>query len=276
LFLAIAFAEKQSRFRKTVIFTGIALSAGMLWAALRDPWILYHGKYASELGGIHLYSKLTRTLSNSFVQFYNLLPSLREPEVLNWLTLLIWIIVICVIVVLFIRKKEPGTKLEPSLKIAGHICLVFLVSLFLLTYIFFDIHLKNNEIFSGQNYELYFQDDNHFGKEVGGFWTKGKRTTSVILKSPQPLSAVEVILTSSAGGTTSIQAGPSKKKVKRTKRTGFGHKVSFPSVKGFPMKKGYLYTITIANSSGFVPYQLDKKVKDNRYLGVFVQIKTRP
>jgi len=275
LFLAMAFTENLSRFRKTTLFAGIALSAGMVWAALRDPWILYHGPYGSELGGEFLYSKLTRTLSNSFVQFHNWLPSLREIAALNWLTLIIWIFVLSVIVVLFIKKNQEETRPKPSLKIAGHLCFVFLVSLLLITYVFFDIHLENKEVYANQNYELYFQDDNHFGKEVGGFWTKSKRPTSVILKSPHPLSAMEVTVTSSVGGTTSIQAGSIKKKVKRTKSTGFARKAVFSSVKGFPMQEGYLYRITIADSSGFVPYQLDKNVGDNRYLGVFVQIKTR-
>jgi len=275
LFLAVAFTQNLSRFRKTTLCAGTALSAGMVWASLRDPWILYHGPYGSELGGEFLYSKLTRALSNSFVQFHNLLPSLREIEVLNWLTLIIWIMGLVVIVILFIKKNEAVTKSSPFLKIAGHLCFVFLVSLLLLTYVFFDIHLENKEIYANQNYELYFQDDNHFGKEIDGFWTKGKRPTSVILKSLQPLSAMEVTVTSSVGGTTSVQAGPIKKKVKRTKSTGFAGKAVFSSIKGFPMREGYLYRITIADSSGFVPYQLDKNVGDNRYLGVFVQIKAR-
>jgi len=202
------------------------------------------------------------------------MPSLREPEALNWLTLTIWIIAICVIVVIYIRKREEAKSKSPILKLARPICFVFLLSSLLLIYVFFDIHLDEKEVFREQKYELYFQDDNHFGREVGGFWTKGKRKTSVILKSPHPLSTIHLTLTSSVGGTTAVQVGSSEKKLKRTKSTGLSKSASFSSIKGFPMQKGHLYTITIEDSSGFVPYQLDRNVKDNRYLGVFVHIKT--
>jgi hypothetical protein len=275
LFLAAALAEKQNGFRKMVTSAGVVLSLAIVWTGLRDPWILYHDRYGSDLRGEFLFSNLTRTLSNSFVEFYDIIPSLRELEAFNWLTLIIWIIVVCGINVLFINKRNSETKRRHPFKITGHLCFVFLVSLLLFTYVFFDIHLENKEVFSEQNYELYFQDDNHFGKEVGGFWTKGERTARVILKSPHPLSSLELTLKSSVGGTTTVQAGSIKKKIKRTKSTGFSKKVAFPPIKGFPMKKGYLTMITIADSSGFVPFQLDRNVKDNRYLGVFVQIKTR-
>ena len=272
LFLAIVFTEKQSRFRIAVISAGLVLSAGMVWAALRNPWILYQEQYGSELGGEFLYSKLSRALSNSFVQFHNLMPSLRELVVLNWLTLIIWIIVICAIVVIFIKKRGGATR-TLLLRMTAHLCFVFLLSLLLFTYVFFDIHLGNKVVFPDQNYELYFQDDNNFGKEVGGFWTKGKRTTSVILKSPEPLSNIEVSLTSSAGGITSMQVGGVRKKVTRTKSTGYSTNVVFSSIRGFPFQQGYLYTITIGDSSGFVPFQLDRNVRDNRFLGVFVRFK---
>jgi hypothetical protein len=276
LFLAMALAEKQSRFRKIMIFSGMILSAGVVWGALRDPWILYHGRHVSDLRKEFLYSNLTRTLSNSFVKLYDLLPSLREIDVLNWLTLFIWISAICAMVILFIRNKYEAKYPRPSLRIVGHLCFVFIASTLLLTYVFFDIHLEKKAVFADQNYELYFQDDNHFGKEVGGFWSKGKRQTSVFLKSPQPLSTIEVTITSSVGGTTSVEVDKYKQKIKRTKRTGLSKKGIFSSIKGFPLKQGYFYAITIDSSSGFVPYQLDRKVKDNRFLGVFIQIKTRP
>jgi len=274
LFLAIALAEKQGGLRKTMKNAGIALSLLIVWGALKDPWIFYHEQYASELGGEFLFSKLTRALSNSFVQFHNLMPSLKELEVLNWLTLAIWIIAICIIVVIYIKKTEKEEPQTPSFKIVGHVCFVFLFSSLLLTYVFFDIHIDKKEVFEGQKFELCFQDDNHFGKEIGGFWTKGERKTSVILKSPQPLSTIHLTLNSSVEGVTSVQVGSSKKKMKRMRSTGLSKSATFTSIKGFPMRKGYMYYITIKDSSGFVPYQLDRNVKDNRYLGVFVQIKT--
>jgi len=273
LFLALALAAKQNPGRKILATTGIVLSFAMVWAALRNPWILYHEQYASELGGEFLYSKLTRALSNSFVKFHDLLPSLKELEVFNWLTLVIWIIAICGIVVLYIQKNEIEKSRRLSLKMGGHLCFVFGVSLLLVAYVFFDIHRNNKAVFEEQNYTLYFQDDNHFGKEAEGFWTKGKRRASVILESPHPLAAIRIKLASSVGGFTSVQVGPSKKKINRAKSTGLSNDITFSPVKGFPLRQGYCYFITIEDSSGFVPFQLDRNIKDNRNLGVFVQLK---
>ena len=73
-------------------------------------------------------------------------------------------------------------------------------------------------------------------------------------------------------GTTEIQVGPAERKIYRNIRNGLDGKVLFPAPIGFRLGKDYLYTITISDSSGFYPYRLDKTVKDNRFLGVFVKI----
>jgi hypothetical protein len=149
---------------------------------------------------------------------------------------------------------------------------VFFLSLVFLTYGFLDIHLEQKEVFEGQNYALYFQDNNNFGKEQGGFWTKGESRTCIILGSTQPVADIHLTLSGPVEGTTTIQVGPAEKKISRTKKNGQEARASFPAPVGFPWGKIHMYTITIKNNSGFYPYRLDSSAKDNRYLGVFVKI----
>jgi hypothetical protein len=149
---------------------------------------------------------------------------------------------------------------------------VFFLSLVLLTYVFFDIHLENKAVYEGQDYELYFQDNNHYGKELDGFWIRGKRQASVILKSAQPVEEIHLMFHSLVEGTTTIHVGPARKKISRNKNNSLGGTVSFSSPIGYPMGKDFLYSITIKESSGFYPYRLDETVRDNRFLGVFVKI----
>ncbi|MBN1222599.1 MAG: hypothetical protein JXB23_05090, partial [Candidatus Aminicenantes bacterium] len=265
LFLAAALVEKHTPFRKAVLSTALALSSWVAWAALRDPWLLYHEQFASELGGDFLYSKFTRALSNSFVQFHALFPSLKETGALNLWTVVAWTAVLCAVITIYVKEKEPSKPRPLSLKMVGLPYLVLLLSLIFLTYSFFDIHLEDKEIYPQQDYALYFQDDNTFGKEIEGFWVKGKQHAHLILETNQPLSEISVTLTSPVEGTTSIQVGPYKRKVTRTKNTGFSRNITFSAIKGFPLGGFTLYTISIEDSSGFIPFQQDCRVKDNRY-----------
>lgn len=276
LFLAAALKEEQTPFRKAVCSTTLLLSSWVTWAALKDPWILYHEEFASELGGDLLYSKITRALSNSFVKFHSLFPSLKEPEVLNRMTLLLWAAALCIIIIAYVKSKAPAKPRTLSLKMAGPLLLVFLLSLTLLTYTFFDIHLEGKETYPQQGYALYFQDDNTFGKEIGGFWVKGKKRAHVILESVTPLSEIIVTVTSPVEGTASLQVGPFKSEVSRTESAGFSRSVAFSAVRSFPFRGRHLCAIAIEDSSGFIPFQRDSRVKDNRFLGVFVQLTTRP
>lgn len=201
-----------------------------------------------------------------------MIPSFVLVKTVNLIPLVFWITFMILLVEIYIRKDKKSDSKSTSLKIGKQAGIVFFLSLVLLTYVFFDIHLEQKEVYSEKDYELYFQDDNHYGKELEGFWTKGEEQTSVILRSAQPLVNIHLTLYSLAEGTTKIQVGPVKKKISRSKIKGLGGKASFPDPKGFPMGQSYLYTITISDNSGFVPYQLDNTVRDNRYLGVFVNI----
>ncbi len=272
LFLAVSFNEERSPMRDIIRRASMALSFLIVWVALKNPWILYHEDVSSDYTGEAIGSNLLNTISNTFIDFQRMVPSFVRVKTVNPIPVVFWTALIILVVGIYITKdKKSGPRLI-SLRLGKQIGTVFFLSLILLTYVFFDIHLEQKEIYEGQNYELYFQDDNNFGKELEGFWTKGKRRTSVIFASDRRVDAIRISLSGLAEGTTSVQVGPAKKKIPRSRITGLGGKVTFHAPTGFRLGKEYLYMITINDSSGFYPYQLDVKSKDTRYLGVFVKI----
>jgi len=275
LFTVFAFTASPNPYRTIVKRAAIALSFFSVWMALKNPWLLYHDNTLTGFSEGAAGGELLLELSNAFVNFTKLFPFLGRRST-TWIALAVWMIAIAVLVNVFM-KKVPETKPMPfPRRMSGHLSLVFCLSLLVLTYVFFDVHLDRKKSFEGRNYQIFFQDTNHHGHELGGFWTKGKRKTTIVLRSQDPLSHIELSLTGRVEGRSEIQVGSTKRRIERTKESAFHGKVSFSPVKGFPMHKGYLYYITVEDSSGFIPFQLDRKEQDNRYLGVFVQITTRP
>ncbi len=275
LFLAAALAEKPSPFRSITITLCASLSFLVVWAALRNPWILYPERHANLLGGEILFARLWRNLSSFFVPVHTWLPSLTWEGTLSWLPIIFWLAAMVLVTWLFILKTADRKSQPVSFNLIGSTCMVWVLSTLVLLYAFFDIQLDDKVVFPAEKYELYFQDTNHFGEEVGGFWTRGSLPATIVLKSAQPLSAIQLLLTSSVAGEATVQVGMSQKLVRRTIKAGLSRETAFNSVKGFFMQKGYFYTITIKDSTGFVPFRLDENIRDNRNLGVFVQIKTR-
>lgn len=272
LLFAVSLGENRTRMRSALIRVSTALSFLVVWAAVKNPWILYHEDISSDYYGQAIGSNLLHAISNAFVDFQKWVPSFVRTETMNPALLILWAAVLILIVATYITKDKKREARFIPIKLGSQTVIVFCLSLIFLTYVFFDIHLEKKEFYEGKNHTLYFQDGNNFGKELDGFWTKGKRRTSVILASDRPVAAIRMTLYGLTAGTTTVRIGPAEKKILRNKRTGLEGTVSFPAPKGFRLGKEYLYTVTISNSSGFYPYRLDKTAKDNRYLGVFVKI----
>ncbi|UCE40106.1 MAG: hypothetical protein JSV17_11620 [Candidatus Aminicenantes bacterium] len=272
LLLAISLAENRTHVRSALIRVSTALSFLIVWVAMKNPWILYHEDISSDYYGQAIGSNLLHAISNTFIDFQKWVPSFVRGETQSPASLIFWTILMILIVVTYVTKNKKKEVRSISIKQGKQMVTVFCLSLVLLTYIFFDIRLEKKEIYEGQNYTLYFQDDNNFGKELEGFWTKGERQTSVILASDRPAEAIRMTVYGMSDGTTTIKVGPAEKKIFRKKRIGLEEKLFFPSPMGIRLGKEYLYTITISDNSGFYPYRLDKASKDNRYLGVFVKI----
>jgi hypothetical protein len=272
LFLVVALQQNRTRIRDAIIRATAGLSFLVAWVALRNPWILYHEDISSDYTGKALGSNLFRMISNSFVDFQKWIPYFFRTDPVNLIPLIFWTACTILIVAIYITKNEKKETRSFSTKLGIQTMIVFFVSLLVLTYIFFDIHLERKEVYQSQDTTLYFQDDNNYGKELEGFWTKGKSQTSVLLASQRPAEAIRITIHGLVEGRTTIRVGPAEKKIRRSKTQGLGGEVSFSGPVGFRLGKDYLYMITISDTSGFYPYRLDKSAQDNRYLGVFVKI----
>ena len=272
LFVAVSLAQNRTGVRTAVIHVSTALSFLVVWAGLKNPWVLYNEDISSDYTGKAIGSGLFQSISNAFIDFQKWVPTFVRTEMINPVPVILWTAVIVLAVADYIVYGKKQESRAGSIKGGIRTAAVLLLSLLLLTYVFFDIKLDKKEIYEDQDYALYFQDQNNFGRELDGFWTKGERKTSVILATDQPAESIRLTLTSPLQSTTTVQVGPDKKKIVRRKRDGVQGKVSFSHPVGFHLGNEYLYTITISDRSGFYPFRLDRTAKDSRYLGVFVKI----
>lgn len=275
LFVAMGMEENRNRTTEIIKRTVIIMSLVIAFLALHNPMLLYHENLAAppNLKGVN--SHLLTSLSNAFVDLTQVVPSLINQRKMQWIPLGIWIIVVIMITLLLIRKRMALAPTRSPGRLGIPLAGVFVFSILFLFYVFFDIHLDQRVTFNQKGYELIFQNENHFGKELGGFWTKGNRRSGVLIKSARPLSEIKVELTSAVEGKTTVQIDKFKGTIARSKEFGLTSQVTVLSPVGFPWEGGYLYSLHIRDSKGFVPFEQDRNSQDNRFLGVFVEISTR-
>jgi hypothetical protein len=269
LLLAEPLSEKgewKTRIRRGLI----AITVFVSYLCLKNPWLLYHDQLGNPYTRQGLQSHLLSSLSNSSIRFQKWVPALSRGEDFFWPTLAVWILAAMAITAAFVvRKKSPA---EPALhrSLKKEVVSVFLLTALVVGYVFFDVRIDDNHVPDSKEKGVYFQDDNSYGSEEGGFWVKGKSSTLVFVLSHQPAEAIVVHSSSPSKRETTIRVGSSKKRVVH-KNVGRNSQI-FVSPVGFPWKGEYLYSVRIAEKSGFYPYQRDNRVQDNRFLGVFIRI----
>jgi hypothetical protein len=174
----------------------------------------------------------------------------------------------------FLKK---GKKIfDPTGRLRKPQIAVFLISLLLIAYTFFDIRIDEAIHFESKPYKLYFQDTNNFGQELSGFWTLGQKATEILIKTDIEVSNISVKLSSPVPGKTKVRVGRSRQSPSRNRTEGPEHTLHFPFPAGFPTRDGYLYSIRIQEAGGFYPFRLDPGNQDNRFLGVYVEIVIEP
>lgn len=277
LFMAIALAENKSKYSATIKKITIAVSLLIVFLCSRDPMLLYHENLANPSIESGIYSHLLSAGSNAFINLRKIAPSLVGDKNIYWFPLVFWICAVLLLTTaLMTNKREWRRDKSIIAKIGLNAGCYLLLSILFLGYQYFDIQLENRVPFPDKGYELIFQDTNHYGKELGGFWTKGNRRTGVLIRSLFPLSAIEVKLSSPVPGKTDVQVDRFKGTVHRSQETGQKRTIMVRSPVGFPWKEGYLYSVYIREFDSFVPFKRDRRTKDNRTLGVFVNITTYP
>ncbi|MEW6456137.1 MAG: hypothetical protein AB1410_05410 [Acidobacteriota bacterium] len=121
-------------------------------------------------------------------------------------------------------------------------------------------------------YWLYYLDDNFHAKEGMSFWTVGSSELEMILESPKKLKGIKIYLTNNRVNNNRVKIkvdGISKKYILRSSQVIEEH---FPAIDGFPFKKHFLYHIKIYSQKGEIPYFIDHRNVDKRFMGVYVRI----
>lgn len=270
LFMAEAFTWGKNKgsiiARRGLLF----LSFGITFICAKHPEFLYHEELSGSLNPSGVYSKLLTSFSNSIVNFRNVVPSLINKERILWMPMLYWLLALVFVCFLSLKKEDKALPVHSDLKkpVFG----VFLLAALFVAYTFFNIHLEHANDFKEKQYTLYFQDDNNFGSELGGFWTRGQRKADILIWTDYCASEIRVKLSSPIPGKAKVRVGKIAQSSTRSRLGYQGKTLVFPSPVGFPWRGGHLYSIGIQEERGFYPYRLDPKVQDNRFLGVFVEI----
>jgi hypothetical protein len=120
----------------------------------------------------------------------------------------------------------------------------------------------------GARFQIYFIDDNAFGREGNAFWVRGDSRADLIVKTADASTrlrltcasgaAAAAVTVHAAGGTTSISLEPEQAGV-----------VDLQLPRGFPYQGARAWYVTIRVRGGFVPL-FSSGANDVRYLGVMV------
>ncbi len=125
-----------------------------------------------------------------------------------------------------------------------------------------------------RRFQIYFLDDNAYGREDLTFWVKGRSTAEFLVKTVEPASALDLDLASGEVATTvTVSRGW------RSQRVELGPnataRIGVPLDDGFPYNGTRVWRVSIRSSAGFVPMFISGASEDNRYLGVRVKPELR-
>ncbi|MBN1550555.1 hypothetical protein JW979_03755, partial [bacterium] len=127
-----------------------------------------------------------------------------------------------------------------------------------------------------KDYYIYFADDNHWGKELDGFWVKGNARASFVLRCWKPVTSFHIHLRNGASDNTlMIRLGKAVRKFNAEPGQHISGDIEpgkpelFYNLEGRP---SYCYRAFVETEDGFIPKFSEPGSTDTRFLGVFVQI----
>lgn len=241
----------------------------------KNTRFLYHENLSFPWAESGKISNVLNSLSNVFIDFTKFVPSLSSQEGITWIPLFFWILLSLLIGFFFIRRGRKSNGRILCQKIMVPIGAVFLVCAAVILYSFLDIRLDEQKSFQTKDVYVYFQDENTYGHEMDGFWTKGASKAEIIVKSPRKASIINLRLTCPSRGKTMVQVGNAIRFLSKKTSGESEMMVSFPKPVGFAWGENHLYAIKIRGESSFVPRKRDKRSTDSRSLGVFVRVEVK-
>jgi hypothetical protein len=248
----------------------IAMTILFTFLLLQNPWLLYHDQLGNPYSNQGLQSHILSDLSNSFIDLTGWVPALSYEADFHWPSLVVWILVAAAISALVIFRRQSSAESSPQQTLNRQLVPVFLLGALAIGYVFFNVHLDNSRAAEPGQCRIFFQDENTYGQEEGGFWVKGKSGTLILVRSAKPAGAITVQSSSPSTRKTSIRIGSSKRQV--VQRNSGEETSMFIAPVGFPWKGQFLYAVQIREKSGFFPFRMDRRIRDSRFLGVFIQI----
>jgi hypothetical protein len=244
--------------------------------AVTAPQLLYQANLSPRRANVDFDSRFLAAAGTLFFDPRKWAPALNASAELNAWPLAAWILLSTLITILLFRSGTRPFGETPAFTPAPRAAIVSTASLLLLALAFFHVHLDPRTAQKTSAGEWFFQDDNHFGLERDGFWTKGSREAVVVLKAPVRLSAITVELSSAAPGEAEVRADRFRRTARHDPQRTPQSELVFFDPRGFPWRGVHLYVISVRERHPFVPYHADRRVRDNRNLGIFVKIHASP
>jgi hypothetical protein len=122
---------------------------------------------------------------------------------------------------------------------------------------------------TARRFQIYFLDDNAYGREDLSFWTRGRSYAEMLVKTVEPASSLELTVTAGPVATAvTVTHGWWSARVALA--AGQTRAVSVPLDEGFPYKGTRVWRVGVSSSQGFVPALVDAASQDKRFLGVLV------
>jgi hypothetical protein len=274
LFLAAGLADERTKIALVIRKGLVIVSFYLVYVGLRNPRLLYQDSMSFLLGPGHreMPSQLLGSLKGMLVDWTRWVPTLATTvlEQKTWGIAFFWIIAVLAITLIFLWKGRENSRKTVGLGLMGHLGLIVFFGVVFVTLSFFSVRLENGFAVSGG--EVFAQDANCLGPELGGFWVRGESRTVLIIQTDHPASKLSVKLQSPVEGKTAVQLGNKKKESRRSSRNMAEQVLVFSSPRAFRWKGRHLYTLQVEEKGGFYPYNIEVKSRDKRFLGVFVRL----
>ena len=120
-----------------------------------------------------------------------------------------------------------------------------------------------------RRFQIYFLDDNAYGREDLSFWTRGRSRAEILVKTVEPASGLDLILQAGPAPTT-VTLARGWRKIRVALGKGETRAVTVPLDEGFPYQGTRVWHVSISSDQGFVPAFIDAASQDRRFLGVRV------
>jgi hypothetical protein len=272
LFVAAALAWTESRFALAVFRSLAILTVLIVLLTVLQPHFLYHEGLSADSWNSDTQAHLLTHFSNAGIDLARLAPNLIYMPKFSWPVLLFWMALIAGLSLAVLRKEKKPAPDRPLVGIGIHVSCILMLSLLLTAYHFFNVRLDDRKRLDVPNGMVFFQDQNSFGPELGGFWTRGGSRTEVVLRTPAAVRRLRLELSGPVAVKARLRIGQAAVPLSNLAPGAYSADATLEKPRGLPWKGGFLYLIRLEVAGGFVPSRIDPANADPRFLGLFVRI----